>query len=207
MVAIKALKQRTHGLLIRSCLYSQSILHCNMSDAFERDHIAALEGALLLSKRREEALLERVYRLEVQNLELTIASAMKSSGDANAWVQALALFPLEEATRQLEETVLKAQIIMAVKPEDETVFTTPPLSQYENSLDVFPSSEFGDSSSLAYDHSSAPPSSPEWHSSPTAKGGATLVSETPPSSQGSERLSGHKRPREHTTQELMDMAD
>ena len=200
----------------------------NPAEMSESEQISSLKSEVMMLERREKSLLlmfeqreeklrallrtaeDRVRHLEVNDLRLTTKSVQKGLGDANTWLQSLELSYLEEITGQLEETVLKAQGNMnpppVCKPRDEVEFRTPPLSQYENWLDGFTVSEFGDSPSV-YTRDSSPPSSLRCGVSSIERCGTVLVSETPPSTQGSERLTGYKRLREYTDEELMAMAD
>ena len=198
----------------------------NPTEMSEGEQISSLKSEVMMLERREKSLLlmfeqreeklrallrtaeDRVHHLEVNDLRLTVKSMQKGLDDANTWIQSLQLSYLEEITGQLEETVLKAQGSMTpvCKPRDDAVFLTPPLSQYESWLDCFTFSEFGDSPSV-YTSDSSSSSSLRCGVSSIERCSTVLVPETPPSTQESEGLTGHKRPREHTDEELMAMAD
>ena len=173
----------------------------------------ALKARLNAAESREQALKarldaaeDRMWDLEVRDLQLATQSVQKGLDDANTWLQSLELSHLEKITGQLEETVLKAQGNIVCKPKDEVAFVTPPLSQHESWLGCFTFSEFGDSPSV-YTSDSSSPSSLRCGVSSIERCSTVLVPETPPSTQESEGLTGHKRPREHTDEELMAMAD
>ena len=168
-----------------------------------KPRLDAAESREQALKARLDAAEDRIWDLEVRDLQLTIQSVQKGLDDANTWIQSLELSYLEEITEQLEETALKAQGNIVCKPRDEVAFVTPPLSQHKSWLgcftfsDCFTSSEFGDSPSV-YTRGSSCHSSPRRCVTPVNRDSTILVPETPPSAQGSARLTGQKRPRERT---------